>query len=166
MPTSENLKAAFAGESQANRKYLAYAKKADNEGFAQVAKLFRAIAAAETVHAQSHFRVMGGVKTTIANLEDAIAGEAYEFQTMYPEFVTTGEKEQNSAAVSSFKHALAVERIHHELYSKALATVKAGADLTAQRIYVCEVCGHTVIGDAPDKCPVCGASKAKFTEIA
>ncbi|MBI5868587.1 MAG: rubrerythrin family protein [candidate division Zixibacteria bacterium] len=166
MPTSENLKAAFAGESQANRKYLAYAKKADNEGFAQVAKLFRAIAAAETVHAHSHFRVMGGVKTTIANLEDAIAGEAYEFQTMYPEFVATGEKEQNSAAVSSFKHALAVERIHHELYSKALASVKAGADLTGQRIYVCEVCGHTVIGDAPDKCPVCGASKAKFNEIA
>jgi len=165
MSTSDNLKAGFAGESQANRKYLAYAKKAELEGYAQVARLFRAVAAAETVHAHAHLRVMGGVRTTTANLEDAIAGEAYEFQTMYPEFLTEAEKEKNSAAISSFRYALAVEKVHHELYSKALAAVKAGSDLSAQKIFVCEVCGHTVLGEAPDKCPVCGASKAKFAEV-
>ena len=165
MSTLEDLKAGFAGESQANRKYLAYARKAENEGFVQVARLFRAIASAETVHAHAHFRVMGGVKSTAANLEDAIAGEAYEFQTMYPEFVATAEKEKNSAALTSFKHAMTVEKVHHELYAKALAAVKAGADLTAQKIFVCEICGHTVLGEAPDKCPVCGASRAKFTEV-
>ena len=165
MSTSDNLKAAFAGESQANRKYLAYARKAENEGFAQIAKLFRAIASAETLHAHAHLRVLGGVKSTMANLEDAIAGEAYEFQTMYPGFVDEAEKEKSAGAISSFKHALAVEKVHHELYTKALAAVKAGADMTVQKIYVCEVCGHTVLGEAPDKCPVCGASKAKFAEV-
>lgn len=165
MSTLENLKAGFAGESQANRKYLAYAKRADNEGYPQVARLFRAVAAAETVHALSHLRVMGAVKSTVANIEDAMAGEAYEFQSMYPEFVAAAEKEKNSAAVSSFKDAMAVEKVHHELYAKALAAVKAKADLSGQKIYVCEVCGNTVLGEAPDKCPICGASKAKFTEV-
>lgn len=165
MLTSDNLKAGFAGESQANRKYLAYAKKAENEGYPQVARLFRAVAAAETVHAHAHLRVMGGVKSTAANLEDAIAGEAYEFQTMYPEFVATAETEKNSAAVSSFRYALAVEKVHHDLYTKALAAVQAGSDLAAQKIFVCAVCGHTVLGEAPDKCPVCGALRTKFTEV-
>jgi rubrerythrin len=165
MSTLENLKAGFAGESQANRKYLAYAKKAEIEGYPQVARLFRAVAAAETVHALAHLRVMGTVKGTVANIEDAMAGEAYEFQSMYPEFIAAAEKENNSAALTSFKNAMAVEKVHHELYAKALAAVKAKADLSTQKIFVCEVCGHTVLGEAPDKCPVCGAPKAKFTEV-
>jgi len=165
MSTTDNLKAAFAGESQANRRYLAYARKADSEGLPQVARLFRAVAAAETVHAHSHLRVMGGVKSTVANLEDAIAGEAYEFQRMYPEFLSGAETEKNSAAVVTFKHALAVEKVHHDLYTRALAAAKAGSDLSAQKVFVCEVCGYTVLGEAPDKCPVCGAPHTKFSEV-
>jgi rubrerythrin len=165
MSTTDNLKAAFAGESQANRKYLAYAKKAETEGWPQVAKLFRAAAAAETVHAHAHFRALGGVKGTTANLEDAIQGEAYEFQTMYPQFLNEAQTERHAGAITTFKHALAVEKVHHDLYTQALAAVEAGADLPSQPIFVCEVCGHTVLGEAPDRCPVCGALRAKFSEV-
>ena len=166
MSTSDNLKAAFAGESQANRKYLAFAKKAAEEGFPQIAKLFRATAEAETVHAHNHLRVLGGIKTTAENLQAAIEGESYEFTQMYPGFVAEAEKEGNKAALISFKGAMAVEQTHHGLYNQALATLKAGKDLAAAPIQVCGICGHTVIGDAPDKCPVCGAPKARFATIA
>jgi rubrerythrin len=163
--TGENLKEAFAGESQANRKYLAFAKKAQQDGFAQVAKLFRAAAAAETVHAHAHFRVMGGVKSTDENLRAAIEGEGLEFQQMYPKFLAEAEAEGNKPAVGSFRNALAVEEIHHGLYSKALEAVKSGSDLPQTKIFVCQVCGNTVEGSAPDKCPVCGSSKERFEEI-
>lgn len=165
MSTDKNLQAAFAGESQANRKYTAFAKKADKDGFPQVAKLFRAAAAAETVHALSHFRVMKGVKTTAENLEAAIQGEAYEFQNMYPEFLKEAESEGNMAAETTFRNALAVEEIHHMLYSSALEAVKKGTDLGAEPIYVCEVCGNTFTGAPPDKCPVCKAAKERFFEV-
>ena len=164
MSTSENLKAAFAGESQANRMYLAFAKKAEKDGFAQVAKLFRAAAAAETVHAHAHLRVMGGIKGTEENLQTAIKGEGYEFKEMYPKFLSEAQAEQNKPAIVSFKYALAVEKIHHGLYNKALETVKAGSDLPKTRIFVCSVCGNTVEGSAPDKCPVCGSSRERFEE--
>lgn len=166
MATKDNLEAAFAGESQANRKYLAFAKKAENEGFAQVAKLFRAAAEAETVHAHAHFRVMGGIQGTAENLEDAISGEGYEYQQMYPEFLAEAKNEGNKAAEVSFKNALAVEEIHHGLYSKALESVKSGNDLPAATVHVCDICGNTVFGDAPDKCDVCGAPKERFFEVA
>ena len=166
MSTLDNLKDAFAGESQANRKYLAFAKKAQVEGFGQVARLFRAAAAAETIHAHAHFRVLGGVKGTSDNLEAAIEGEGFEFQQMYPKFLKEAEDEGNQAAVYSFKNALAVEEIHHGLYGKALESVKGGSDLPAKKIYVCEICGNTVEGDAPDSCPVCKAAKEKFFEVA
>ena len=166
MATIDNLKAAFAGESQANRKYLAFAEKADKDGFKQVAKLFRAAAAAETVHAHSELRVMGGVKTTAENLEAAVGGETYEFTEMYPAFIAEAEKEGNKAAAMAFSNANAVEKVHAALYSKALESVKSGADMPATAIYVCSVCGETVEGGAPDKCPVCGATKDKFAEIA
>ena len=166
MSTSENLKAAFAGESQANRKYLAFAKKAAAEGFPQIARLFRATAEAETIHAHNHLRVLGGVKTTAENLQAAIEGESYEFTHMYPGFVAEAEKEGNKAALISFKGAMAVEQTHHGLYSQALAALKAGQDLAAAPVQVCGICGHTVIGDAPDKCPVCGAPKARFVAVA
>jgi len=162
--TSDNLKEAFAGESQANRMYLAFAKKAQQDGFAQVAKLFRAAAAAETVHAHAHFRVMGGVTGTEENLQTAIEGEGFEFKEMYPKFLSEAEAEENKPAVFSFKHALAVEEIHHGLYSIALEAVKSGSDLPETKLYICSVCGNTIEGSVPDKCPVCGASREQFEE--
>ncbi|MHC4692501.1 MAG: rubrerythrin family protein [Planctomycetota bacterium] len=166
MPTSDNLKDAFAGESQANRKYLAFAKKAEAEGYPQVAKLFRAAADAETVHAHAHLRVMGGISSTNENLQAAIDGEGYEFKQMYPEFLAEAEKEGNKPAVASFQNALAVEKIHHGLYTEALESVQSSSDLPETKIFVCQVCGNTVKGEAPDACPVCGAAKEKFNEIA
>ena len=165
MATMDNLQEAFAGESQANRKYLAFAKKADEDGYPQVARLFRAAAEAETVHAHAHLRVMGGVKDTAANLEAAIEGEGFEFQKMYPEFLKQAEGEDNKPAVWSFKNALAVEEIHHGLYSDALSAVQAGKDLPAAEIYVCSVCGNTVFGEVPDVCPVCNNPKEMFFEV-
>jgi rubrerythrin len=166
MATSENLKAAFAGESQANRTYLAFAKKAEADGFNQIARLFRATAEAETVHALAHLRVMGGVKGTAENLQAAIAGEGHEFREMYPAFVAQAQAEGNKAAVHSFKDAMAVEEIHHGLYTKALKVQKVGKDLEPARIWVCPVCGNTVIGEEPpDTCPICSAPKDKFFEV-
>ena len=164
MATEKNLKEAFAGESQANRMYLAFAQKAESDGYPQIAKLFRAAAAAETVHAHAHFRVMGGVKDTAANLEAAISGEGYEFQKMYPGFLKEAEAEKNEAAAISFRNALVVEEIHHNLYAEALGSLKRGKDLPRQDIFVCQVCGNTVYGHAPDKCQVCSAEKM-FTKV-
>jgi rubrerythrin len=163
--TSDNLKEAFAGESQANRTYLAFAKKAEADGYPQVAKLFRAAAEAETVHAHAHLRVLQGVKGTEDNLQSAIEGEGFEFQQMYPKFLEEAEKEGNKPAVFSFKHALAVEEIHHGLYTEALNAVKSGSDLPDAKIYICPVCGNTVKDNVPDKCPVCGAAGQQFQEI-
>ena len=165
MPTQENLQAAFAGESQANRKYLAFAAKADAEGYAQIARLFRAAAAAETVHAHSHLRAMNGVQDTKKNLEAAIQGEAYEFREMYPKFIAEAEAEGSKAALVSFRNANAVEKTHHDLYKAALESFEQGKDLPAAEMYVCDVCGNTVVGEAPDKCPVCGAAKKKFKAV-
>lgn len=165
MSTKENLAEAFAGESQANRKYLAFAKQAEVDGFPQVARLFRAAAHAETVHAHAHLRAMGGIKKTTENLESAIEGEGFEFQTMYPPFLEEAKKEGDRMAEISFRNALAVEEIHHDLYQKALSAVKSGGDLTARPVYVCEICGNTVYDDTPDKCPVCGVPKERFTLI-
>ena len=166
MATTENLKDAFAGESQANRKYLAFAKKADSDGYPQIAKLFRAAAEAETVHAHAHLRVLGGVNDTTDNLQAAIEGEGFEFKEMYPKFVAEAEAEKNRGALTSFNNALKVEEIHHGLYSEALETLNSGKDLEAASIFVCPVCGNTVIGEAPDKCPVCSVPKDRFFEIA
>jgi rubrerythrin len=163
--TSDNLKDAFAGESQANRKYLAFAKKAQAEGFAQIARLFRAAAEAETVHAHAHLGVLGGVKGTADNLQAAIDGEGFEFKEMYPKFVAQAEAEKNRAAVLSFQRAMAVEQIHYDLYSRALQTFKGGKDLPAQAIFVCPICGNTVLGAAPEKCLICGTGKDRFVEV-
>lgn len=166
MGTKENLEAAFAGESQANRKYLAFAKKADQEEKPQVAKLFRAAAAAETVHAHAHLRVLGGVKTTAENLQAAIDGEGHEFKSMYPGFIATAEAEGNKPALISFKNANVVEEVHYNLYRNALAAVEAGKDLPADEIRVCDICGNTVIGGQPDNCSVCKADKDHFITVA
>lgn len=165
MATADNLAEAFAGESQANRKYLAFAKRAEADGLSQIAKLFRAAADAETVHAHAHLRVMKGVKSSQENIQGAIDGEGFEFKEMYPKFLAEARSEGDAGAVGSFKNALAVEEIHHGLYSDALAAAKSGKDLDAAAIQVCQVCGNTILGDAPDACPVCGASKNQFKEI-
>ena len=161
--TEKNLGDAFAGESQANRKYLAFAKQADQEGHKQVAKLFRAAAEAETVHAHAHLRTLGGIGKTVENLKTAIAGETHEFKKMYPEFIAEAQKEGNKAAERSFSFANEVEKIHAGLYQKALDNLGKNADVD---YYVCSVCGMTVEKEAPEKCPVCGAAKKAFFKVA
>ncbi len=165
MSTQDNLANAFAGESQANRKYLAFAKKAETDGFPQVAKLFRAAAAAETVHAHAHLRAMGGIKTTAENLQAAVEGEGFEFQQMYPPYIQEAADEGSKPAEISFKNACTVEETHHNLYKEALGAVNGGSDLQERKIYVCEICGNTVYDGAPEKCPVCGVPAERFTEV-
>ena len=160
--TENNLAEAFAGESQANRKYLAFAKKADEEGLTQVAKLFRAAAAAETVHAHAHLKVLGGIGSTAENLKEAVGGETHEFTAMYPKMIEEAKEEGNNEALMSFMYANAVEKIHAGLYKKA---ADAMAGLAETDYYVCNVCGNTVEGEAPDKCPVCGMDKSHFMKI-
>jgi rubrerythrin len=163
--TDENLAEAFAGESQANRRYLAFAKKADADGQPQVAKIFRAAAAAETIHAHSHFRVMGGVKTTADNLKAAVEGEHYEFTKMYPAFIKEAEAEGQKQAMVSFEYANQVESIHHSLFQKTLAAVEAGGQPADADVFVCSICGNTFEGAAPDVCPVCGTKRERFMKI-
>lgn len=160
--SEQNLKDAFAGESQANRKYLAFAEKADKEGYPQVARLFRAAAAAETVHAHSHLRTLKGVGGTADNLKEAIAGETHEFKSMYPEMIEDAKAEDNKAALRSFEYANAVEKVHANLYQKALDNLD---DQAVTDIYVCSVCGYTCEGEAPDECPVCKAKKQAFFKV-
>ncbi|MCF2139610.1 MAG: rubrerythrin family protein [Candidatus Lokiarchaeota archaeon] len=163
--SEKDLLAAFAGESQANRKYLAYAKQADKEGFHQIARVFRAAAAAETVHAHNHFRVYGGVKSLVENIQDAINGEHYEFSEMYPEFLKDAQEEGNKKAEQSFHWANEVEKIHHKLYSNALTAAEKGEDLPEKDMYVCPVCGYTVEGEPPENCPICSAKGSTFMKI-
>ena len=163
--TEENLKAAFAGESQANRKYLAFSDKAEREGFPQIAKTFRAAAAAETVHAHNHLRVLGGIKSTKENIKAAVEGEHYEFTKMYPEFLEDAKTEGNKDAERSFHLANEVEKVHHKLYEAALEAVENGKDLEKNDIYICPVCGYTHEGEPPEECPVCGAVKKVFKQI-
>ncbi|HOF02056.1 MAG TPA: rubrerythrin family protein [Spirochaetota bacterium] len=165
MKTVENLLAAFAGESQANRRYLAFAKKADEDGYPQIAKLFRAVAEAETVHAHAHLKAADEIKSTEENLKTAIEGEAYEFNDMYPDFLKVAEEEDHKRAITSFKFALAVEKIHYDLYKKALESFKGGKDLPKAEIHICPICGDTFVGEHPDKCPVCSAPASKFVKI-
>jgi rubrerythrin len=163
--TEQYLKDAFAGESQANRKYLFFAEKADQEGYRRVARLFRAAADAETVHARNHLRAMQAVKSTRENLETAIAGEGHEFMEMYPEFIKTANIEGAKKASDSFDLANRVERIHHSLYVDALGKLNKGDNAEPKAFYVCQYCGNTVEGEAPEKCPVCGVAKKMFKVI-
>lgn len=164
--TQENLKSAFAGESQANRKYLAFAKAAEKEGKINLAKLFRAVAEGETVHALKHLSVLGAVKDSVENLKSAISGETYEIETMYPEFIETAEQENEKAAVVSFTGANKVEQVHQKKFTEALAQVEGGNDIPEVKYYVCQVCGNLEIGEAPENCPICNAPKSSFTLMA
>ncbi|MFA5962329.1 MAG: rubrerythrin family protein [Parcubacteria group bacterium] len=160
--TTENLQAAFAGESQANRRYLAFAKKAESEGNLGIAKLFRAAAEGETIHALRHLQTLGEVKDTAENLKAAVAGETYEIDMMYPEFLTQAQAENEKGAEASFSQALKVEMIHQALFQKALQKLEAGEDLSDVDYYICPVCGYPAILEVPDFCPVCQTPKAKF----
>ena len=160
--TEKYLKEAFAGESQANRKYLAFADKADREGYRQVARLFRAVAAAETVHAHAHLRALKEVGTTAENLQAAIQGETFEFESMYPPMIEAAKAEDNKQATQSFTYANEVEKVHAGLYKKAAEKM---GDLEETDIHVCGVCGYTVEGDAPDECPLCKAKKKAFIKV-
>lgn len=160
--TEQNLWEAFAGESQANRKYLAFAEKADREGHAQAAKLFRAAAHAETVHAHAHLRALKGIGDTAANLKEAIAGETHEFKNMYPDMIKAAQEEKHAAAERTFTYANMVEKTHAALYQKVLDSLD---NPSKTDYYVCKVCGHTHENEAPEKCPVCGANKNAFDKI-
>jgi rubrerythrin len=166
MTTIDDLKHAFAGESQANRKYLAWAEQAEKDGLTGVAKLFRAVAAAETIHAHAHLKAMDGVADTRTNLAAAMAGEKEEYAEMYPPMVARAEAEGNRRAARSMRFALEVEKIHFELFGKALAAVETGKDLGEIELRICPHCGHTVIGAAPDACPVCGCRGDAYIDVA
>jgi rubrerythrin len=161
--TEQNLMEAFAGESQANRKYLAFAKQADKEGHKQAAKLFRAAAEAETVHAHAHLRALGGIGSTAENLKEAVAGETHEFKSMYPAMIETAKAEGEKTAERSFTYANAVEEIHAGLYQDALDNLDNPGDVECY--YVCSVCGYTCENEPPEKCPVCGALPKAFSRV-
>jgi len=164
MSTQANLAEAFAGESQANRKYLLYALQAEKEGFPVVAKLFRTAAEAETIHAFAHFRNMGNVKSTLENLEDAFGGETHEYKEMYPPMVEAAEKEGHKGK-TMLRYAMNAEKVHADLYAKAIEALKAGKDLEDMEFWYCPVCGYIEFGKAPEKCPICGLAGAKFVKI-
>lgn len=163
--TQEDLKAAFAGESQANRRYLFFAEEAAEAGQKQIARLFRAAAEAETVHARNHLDVLGEVKSTRENLGAAIKGENYEFTQMYPGFIKQAKSEGNEAAERSFNLANKVEKVHHSLFEKALNRLGKGEPFTDRPFFVCQVCGFTLEGEAPEKCPICGSPRQQFKRI-
>jgi rubrerythrin len=163
--TEANLQTAFAGESQANRRYLFFADRAEKEGYPQVARLFRAAAEAETVHARNHFNAMDGLGSTKDNLMAASMGEHYEFTRMYPPFIAAAEEEDNKRAHTSFEYANEVEQIHHRLFEGVLKAVNGGQLLKNESYFVCPVCGNTVAGAAPEKCPICGTARDKFKRV-
>ncbi len=163
--TQANLEAAFAGESQAHMKYNIFADKAEKEGYPEVARLFRAIAYAERVHATNHLRELGGIGDTAANLEAAMGGENYENTEMYPAFDAVAKLQEEKGAIRSIHYALEAEKIHEVMYGEAQVSVEAGQDIESAPVFVCPVCGHTAIGKAPDKCPVCGLPKKKYREF-
>lgn len=162
--TEDNLKEAFAGESQANRKYSAFAKRAEQEGFPNVARLFRTAAEAEAIHAAGHLVAMGGIQSTADNLKSAIEGETHEYTEMYPPMLDLAEKE-NHRAKRMFGYAKQAEAVHARLYQLALEAVSQGKDLAESKIYLCPVCGHIELGAPPATCPICGLKADKYVQI-
>jgi rubrerythrin len=163
--TTDNLKESFAGESQANQKYRAFAKKAEQDGLPHIARLFRTTAEAERIHAEGHLKALAGIASTRENLQAAMEGEVYEYTTMYPPMLEQAQAEGHRAKVM-FGYAVKAEAVHAELYKRALEAVARGADLTEGKFYLCPFCGNIEFGNPPDACPICGAPKAKFVEVA
>jgi rubrerythrin len=165
MPTTkENLKEAFAGESQANQKYRAFAKKAEHDGFPNIAKLFKTAAEAERIHAEGHLGALDGIGTTVDNLKEAIGGETYEYTEMYPPMLDQAEKDAHKAK-RMFKYAVDAEDVHAQLYKLALAAAEAGKDLEETEFYLCPVCGHIEFGKPEDNCPICGTLASKYVKV-
>jgi rubrerythrin len=162
--TTENLKESFAGESQANQKYRAFAKKAEQDGFPNIARLFRTTAEAERIHAEGHLRALAGIASTRENLQAAIDGETYEFTTMYPPMLEEAQAEGHRAKLM-FGYAVQAEAVHAELYKKALEAAEQGHDLTEVKFYLCPICGHIEFGEPPESCPICKTAKSRFIEV-
>ncbi|NLJ74315.1 MAG: rubrerythrin family protein [Firmicutes bacterium] len=163
--TEQNLRDAFSGESQAHMKYQIYSAIAEKEGFPNVARLFKAIAYAELVHARNHLRELGGIQDSVENLQDAINGETFEVEEMYPAYKVVAELQEEKGAVRSTHYALEAEKIHAEMYTDAKKKVMEKSDIAVGDIQICDVCGYTVEGEAPEKCPICGAVKSKFIKF-
>lgn len=163
--TNDNLKMAFAGESQAHMRYTIFADKAEEEGFKNIARLFRAIAFAERIHATNHLNTLNGINLTVDNLNVAIEGERFEVNEMYPAYRAVAELQDEKRAINSMHYALEAEKIHEALYSEAKEASKAGKDLEIGDIYICPVCGHTVVGKAPERCPICGVLGDRFRKF-
>ncbi len=162
--TKENLREAFAGESQANQKYLVFAKEAESKGFANIAKLFRTTAQAECIHAAGHFDALGGVGSTAENLEAAIGGETFEHTEMYPPMLNQAELDEHPAK-RMFSFALKAERVHAELYRKALEAVRNGQDIVEAEVWLCPFCGHIELANPPENCPICGAKASRYVQV-
>jgi len=162
--TKENLKEAFAGESQANQKYRAFAKKAEHDGFPNIAKLFKTAAEAERIHAEGHLGALDGIGTTVENIKAAIGGETYEYTEMYPPMLDQAEKDAHKAK-RMFKYAVDAEDVHAQLYKLALAAAEAGKDLEETEFYLCPVCGHIEFGKPKDNCPICGTLASKYVKV-
>jgi len=165
MATVENVKDAYSGESQANRKYLAFSDKAAEEGFKNIATLFKAASEAEAIHARKLLKVLGAVGITQNNLKESIAGETHEFTEMYPGFIKVAEGEKKTDAILAFTHAMKAEQVHAKLYEKALALLQGGNDMGREKVFLCPVCGNIELGKAPDKCPICGVFGKQFREV-
>jgi rubrerythrin len=163
--TEKNLQQAFSGESTANRRYTLYSEKAEEDGQPQVARLFRAAALAEAIHARNHFNAFDGIGSTKDNLTAAVLGEHEEFSYMYPGFIDDAERERNSRGLQTFQWANAVEKVHHRLFEKSLEAVREDKKPAETVYYVCQRCGNTVEGEAPDRCPICGAPRDRFTLV-
>ncbi|MEM3550617.1 MAG: rubrerythrin family protein [Candidatus Bathyarchaeia archaeon] len=163
--TEDNLKSAFAGESQAHMRYLIFARKAEEEGYPNVARLFRAIAYAEQVHATNHYDVLGMIRGSSDNLQAAIDGETYEVNEMYPAYNAVAKLQKEKGAQRTTEWALQAEKVHAGMYKKAKQAVEEGKDIKLGPIYICDICGYTVEDEAPSRCPVCWASKEKFREF-
>ena len=162
--TTDNLKEAFAGESQASQKYLAFSKKAEKEGFRNIAALFRTAAAAERIHAEGHFGALDGIGSTAENLVTAIEGETYEYKTMYPPMLKQAEAEGHKAK-RMFDFAAKAEAVHAHLYKLALEAIRKGQDLAEAKIYLCPVCGHIEFGTPPESCPICKAKGSSYIQV-
>ena len=162
--TIDNLKEAFAGESQAFQKYTSFAESAEKEGLPNIARLFRTTAQAERIHAAGHFKALDGVGDTLKNLEAAIGGETFEFEEMYPPMLEQAEAEGHKAK-RMFKFAVEAEAVHAKLYTAALEAAAKGEDLTETEFHLCPVCGHIEFGKAPESCPICGVPAARFVTV-
>ena len=163
--TKANLSAAFAGESKAHMKYMVFADLAEREGLANIARLFRAASFSEQMHATAHLRALGGTGATAKNLEGALGGENFEIAEMYPAYLATAKEQEEKAALTTMQRALEAEKVHSQLYARAKESAEAKKDLDLSAIFVCEVCGFTVEGAAPDKCPLCGTPASRFRKF-